>query len=475
MDYFTVKSRFENDFLIKLIRRNFGPLFLSFIFKEYKQYHIVSIPFHTLKVKLILHLEEIKYDIPDKQEIEEYSKNILEMWCRDDYQLLRRYYNSKGEVIVELTSHSERGIRWVEELGPKEFVGTESRFLMIYNMLKELVSGTNAEPERRIKELEEEKRKINSEIREIKESGHVNSFSEFQVRERFQQLSLMSRELLSDFKEVDYNFRNLVKDFYIKGLEEGSKGDLLGVTLDGYTELMNSPQGRSFSGFWQFLLADMGSDKINEMVSEVYSLGDEKGVNIENRLLFNLKNYLYQSGEKIVDTNHRLAEKLNRVISDPKRRDNKRLNSLIQDIKTGILQKSEIKDDNFIKIDGFPEISLVNERPLQLPQSDKVTETVILEPETIKNLSELFSLQYFEREKISKNISTALKKGDRIKLSQILNEKPVEFGVEEIITYFDIAMDSPKNSVLLNEKIKITYRTGVDTKLIEVPEVIFCR
>lgn len=476
MDFFTVKSRFENNYLLKLIRSQHGALFLSFIYREFKENHIVQVNFHKLSIKLVLHLEESDYDIPEKQDIEEYSKHLIETWCQEDYQLLRRYYNPQGEIIVELTTHSERGIRWIEELAPKEFVGTESLFSMIFNMLKDLVSGSSDTPEKRIKDLKEERKRINQEIKEIEETGEVESLDKFQIKERFMQISSSARMLLSEFQEVDNNFRKLVQEFYIKGLQEESKGDILGATLDGYSELMNSPQGRSFSGFWQFLIADIGNDKINEMVSDIYASAENLGLNTDDRVLFNLKNHLYLYGEKIVETNHRLAEKLNRILSDPKRRDNKRMNSLIQDIKTAVFQKEKIKDSEFITIDGIPNINLVNERPLQLPEADIIYE----KPDSelgfgITDLSELFSLQSFERDKIEKNIKLSLNNSDRILLSEIVTKYPVEYGVEEIVTYFDIVSNSDKYTIVPDSKIRIRYEINKKIKEIEVPEVLFCR
>ena len=105
-----------------------------------------------------------------------------------------------GEMFLELTSDSERALKWMEELNPKEYVGTESRFNNIYRLLEELSTGVNENPEDRIRELKEEKRKIDSEIREIEISGKVKTLNSFQIEERFYQVSMAARELLSEFK-----------------------------------------------------------------------------------------------------------------------------------------------------------------------------------------------------------------------------------------------------------------------------------
>jgi len=268
----------------------------------------------------------------------------------------------------------------------------------------------------------------------------------------------------------------MVKKFYIKGMKQDSKGEFLGATLDGYTELMESPQGKSFTGFWQFLLADIGHDKISDMVSEIYDSAEALGLDTDDRLLFNLKSHLYRYGEKILNSNHKLAEKLNRIISDPKRRDSKRLNSLIHQIKSDILNMGEIKDDQFLTIQGSPSLYLINERPLRFPENEiKYQIPNEFNYSDSYDLSELFSLQTFEREKINRAIRNLLKSKDRVSLSEIIKNDPVEFGAEEIITYFDIASSSSKNRIIVDEIIKIYYKSGDKQKVIEVPEVIFCK
>ncbi len=476
MDYYTLKHRFENNYLLKLLKSRSAPLYLSFIYKEFKVNHNTTVEFNDLIVKLINHLEEITWEIPEMQSVEEYGKKLIEQWCSEDFRLLRRFYTRDGEMFLELTSDSERALKWMEELNPKEYVGTESRFNNIYRLLEELSTGVNENPEDRIRELKEEKRKIDSEIREIEISGKVKTLNSFQIEERFYQVSMAARELLSEFKSVDDNFRNLVHNFYIKGLKEDSRGELLGATLDGYSELLDSAQGRSFSGFWNFLISDMGSDNIGKMVSQIYENLKDSNLH-EDRFLMNLKKYLHDSGQKVLATNHKLAAKLNRVLSDPKKRENKMLNSLIQDIKTTILQSRSdlnINEKDFMYIDGEPDIYLPMERPLTLPQITKVYEMPELQTRSITDFAKLFSFHSIEREEVLKVIKNSLKCRDRVYLSQLVLDKPVKYGLEEILTYFDIASSNSRYSIIPEKKIAISYQIEDKVKTIELPEILFC-
>lgn len=476
MDYFTLKHRFENNYLLKLLKSRSAAMFLSFINKEFKLNNLTSIEFNSLIIRLITHLEDIHWEIPDMQTVEEYGKKLIELWCSDDYKLLRRYFSKDAEMFLELTSDSERSLRWMEELNPKEYVGTESRFNNIYRMLEELSTGVNQDPKIRLKELKEERRKIDIEIKDIKEGGTVKALNAFQVEERFHQVSMAARELLSEFKEVDDNFRSLVHNFYIKGLKEDSRGELLGATLDGYTELLDSAQGRSFSGFWNFLISDIGSDNIGKMVSQIYNNLDNKNLQ-EDRFLMNLKKYLHNSGENVLKTNHKLAAKLNRILSDPKKRENRRLIALIQDIKTDILQSDynfNLMDKNFIYIEGIPEIYLPLERPLSYPDVTKIYDIPKEQHGRITDFAKLFSFHSIEREQVIRVIKKSLENRERVYLSSIISDIPIKHGLEEILTYFDIASSNPKYTIISEKRVIIDYSINDNIKSIELPEILFC-
>ncbi|OQY36073.1 MAG: hypothetical protein B6229_10775 [Spirochaetaceae bacterium 4572_7] len=191
----------------------------------------------------------------------------------------------------------------------------------------------------------------------------------------------------------------------------------------------------------------------------------------------NLKKYLHNYGQNILNTNHKLAAKLNRILSDPKKRENKRLHALIQDIKTEILGTKDdinIKSRDFITIDGFPEINLPLERPLSYPEIKKVYETPIKESADITDFAKLFSFHALEREEVYKGIKDKLEEEDRAYLSDIVKDIPVKHGLEEILTYYDIASSDPKCTIVKNEKIIITYIVKSIEKKIELPEIIFC-
>ncbi len=72
-----------------------------------------------------------------------------------------------------------------------------------------------------------------------------------------------ARELLTDFREVEYNFRQLDRRVRERiALWEGSKGALLEEIMGERDLIADSDQGRSFRAFWDFLLSSRRQEEL---------------------------------------------------------------------------------------------------------------------------------------------------------------------------------------------------------------------
>ena len=79
------------------------------------------------------------------------------------------------------------------------------------------------------------------------------------LKDRFQQFTQGARELLSDFREVEHNFRQLDRRVRERiALWEGGKGALLEDIMGERDSIADSDQGNSFRAFWDFLMSSRG-------------------------------------------------------------------------------------------------------------------------------------------------------------------------------------------------------------------------
>ena len=95
---------------------------------------------------LRLHLGETAFPKP--------ALDYLNDWAAPDKGWLRKFYKpGTDEAQFDLTPSTEKAIAWLAQLSERQFIGTESRLLTLFDLLKQMSEGSEADPARRIAEL----------------------------------------------------------------------------------------------------------------------------------------------------------------------------------------------------------------------------------------------------------------------------------------------------------------------------------
>ena len=270
------------------------------------------------------------------------SKKYIQNWTNKGF--LTNYPDEQGEIFYELSAHSSKVIDWLASLKKEEFVGTESKFNNILNQLKELVEFTNEDTEKRIQLLEEKKLEIEQQIQRIKIGEDVKVFEEFEIVPRFNQLNQSAKELLSDFKEVEDNFKEITKGIYQKHADGSlSKSDILQFTFDALDSLKESQQGKSFYAFWKFILSPDLQSKWEDLTKELYKTLAEKSIPVNDPFLKGMKKHLHSSGLKVYRANDKMAEKLSRIIRENENSKSEATKNIIQEIKKTLVEISKTR------------------------------------------------------------------------------------------------------------------------------------
>ncbi len=472
---------------IRLLKANHAPFIISFLYQEFKTNNKITIPNYIL----INHLADYIENIDDNQtdlnllgnNIEK-AKKYIDDWSNNEY--IRKYPDETGEQLHELTSYSEKIIKWLENLKPKEFIGTESRLKDIINRLKELISESTEDPKKKIKELNEKKenvvKEIDRQIRNIKQTWKVDSaFSIIQIKERFENISEDARNLLSDFKEVENNFGRITKQIIEKQLNDyTNKGKLLKYMLDETEALEESSQGKSFYAFYDFLRFETGQTELDKLLVETYSLISKKNIDNTDKFLKNLKFHLLDAGKKVNFSNNKLIEKLSRTLSDKNLKDRKKADEITKEIQKLALQLSNknIKIDNFLELEGEPIINLISSLQLQFEPNKTITkfenfpQTNTEKEDTF--FDDLFNQFEVNKKKLSNNIRKTLLTRQAVSLKEILNLYPIKKGIPELLTYFSIASES-ENHIIESKNKDIVIISETDNKKISIPRVIYTK
>src|SRR3984957_2982319 len=191
----------------RLLRAENAPLVLSFLQQVFVSDNVRSIPAAELASRLDDELFALNERTPGS--FPKQARAYLDDWASPQSGWLRKYYpEGTDEPHFDATPAVEKALAWVRALGEREFVGTESRLNTIFELLRQIVFGTEPDPQARIEELSRRRQQLDDAIGRVL-AGEISLLDRSAVRDRYQQLAATAWELLSDFRQVEENFRRL--------------------------------------------------------------------------------------------------------------------------------------------------------------------------------------------------------------------------------------------------------------------------
>src|SRR5690606_14467491 len=125
------------------------------------------------------------------------ARDYLTDWADNARGWLRRYYPpDSDEPHYDLTPAAERAVHWLAGLEQRAFVGAESRLKVVFDLLRQIVEGSETDPRARIEELERRRTQLDAEIERIR-AGDLALLKPTQIRERFMQAADTARARLA--------------------------------------------------------------------------------------------------------------------------------------------------------------------------------------------------------------------------------------------------------------------------------------
>src|SRR6266516_550706 len=457
---------------IKLLKADHAALIIGFLYNQFKYTQRVAVPLAELVEQLDGYLEN--QNEHDSGRYARTAQAYISEWADQQHQFIRIAVYSDSDVpMVELTADTERAIGWLEDMQMRHFVGTESRFLLILQMLRDIVQNSIDDPEERLKQLEQQRAELDRQIDQIYETAQVDTlYTPIQLRERFFEASSMARQLLRDFRLVEERFRDIARDLQKAQMQPGArKGALVEYVLDADANLKDSDQGRSFYSFWEFLISPSQSDELKSLLVQIAALPELHSALGEYYLLSRLSGYLVNAGEKVVHSNARLAEQLRRLLDEQIQAENRRVQELIQEIKHEAYSQSVPEQVPLLELEGVPEIQLVMERSLWDPTKTPTFET---QPESGSeedlddiDLSGLYDQFSLHEEALERHIETLLEQQPQIRLSEVLEYYPIEKGLAEVLAYCVLAARDPRHFIDSDQYEEIVLEKTV----LQVPQI----
>ena len=425
----------------RLLRADHAPLLLSFLGQVFVTENVRSISATALAARL----DDTLYELNERLGEGTYprpARAYLDEWAAPANGWLRKYYPAGiDQAHFDATPEVEKALSWVTGLRARSFVGTESRLNTVFELLRQMVYGAESDPAARIEDLERRRGDIEAELARVR-AGDLRLMDATGLRDRYQQFGTMAHDLLSDFREVESNFRGLDRQLreQIAGWD-GAKGGLLDDVLGSRTSIADSDQGRSFHAFYDFLLSQDRQDQFVDLLGRVQSMPQ---IDPDSRLRHIHHDWL-AAGERTQATVRLLSEQLRRFLDDQVWLENRRVTDLLRGIEAGALKLREHGPVplTFEMAATGPIVVLPMERPLYRPGAKAVIDSGdVVAGESGVDASLLFMQVYVDRERLATAVRRALQARDHVGLTELLETQPVEHGLAELVGYLSLEDDT---------------------------------
>lgn len=480
LDYATLDTLRSRHPAWRLLRSDHGALVASFLHRVF----VVPNVRVVAEADLAEMLEDELYALRLQLGEDAFPKSGLDYlndWAAHDKGWLRKYYKpGTDEAQFDLTPATEKAIAWLAQLSERQFVGTESRLLTLFDLLKQMAEGSETDPTKRLAELYKRRDEIDGEIARVS-AGDIPLLDDTALKDRFQQFTQGARELLTDFREVEHNFRQLDRRVRERiTLWEGSKGELLEDIMGERDAIADSDQGKSFRAFWEFLLSSRRQEELTALLNSILALPAVAELNPDTRTRRVHYDWL-EAGEHTQRTVAALSQQLRRFLDDQAWLENRRIMDILHGIESKALALREAPPTGMVMVmaAASADLELAMERPLFTPAVKPVfTNVALLAGNEDIDPSVLFDQVVVDQARLSRHIHQALHTRGQITLNELINSQPLEHGLAELVAYLQLGSDA-FNTVIDDHTVEpIQWQTrdadGTElTRSAKLPRVIF--
>lgn len=480
LDYAMLAAMRQQHPAWRLLTADSAPLIASFLHRVFVEPNVRAMR----QSDLVEALDDMLFTVRERSR-EAFPKGAAEYlndWAANDRGWLRKFYPpGSDEPHFDLTPATERAIVWLASLAERSFVGTESRLLTLFELLRQIGEGSQADPQLRLRELQRRRAELDAEIARA-ESGEVSILGDTALKERFQQFTGMARELLADFREVEHNFRGLDRRVRERiALWDGAKGALLEQIMGERDLIADSDQGRSFRAFWDFLMSQSRQEELTALLERVLALPPVAQLEPDPRLRRVHYDWL-EAGEHTQRTVALLSQQLRRFLDDQAYLENRRIMDILRGIEAGALAlRSAAPVGEFMTIaDTAADIELAMERPLYTPGlKPRIADLRIEAGEDGLDATfgdALFSQFVVDKPALAQHLRQALQTRSQVTLRELLEARPLRQGLAELVAYLELASASSATVIDEDMQERVTWRAADGRwKQAHLARVIFSR
>jgi hypothetical protein len=307
-----------------------------------------------------------------------------------------------------------------------------------------------------------------------------------QIKEQYFLIEETAKNLLSDFRQVEQNFRDLDRRFRQKIITTNlTKGKVLEDLFQQQTNLLEEDQGKSFNAFWEFLLSQSKQDEFEKILNEVLNLPAVQEVQRENFNIANVRNDLIEAGDKTKRSTNSLLEQLRKYLEHKSFTENKRIYDNIQEMLRiiSIKVENDFTKLDLLELDNVIDIDLTlghgwDVRGFKPPEKIKFANNNPEEGKGTSDKNQLYEQFEISVAELKNNIKSALKNKRHITFIDFVKEFEIKKGVAEVVAYVEIASNEKSRHIVKEDEhefIDIINSKSNKIFKVKVPQIIFCK
>jgi hypothetical protein len=188
-----------------------------------------------------------------------------------------------------------------------------------------------------------------------------------------------------------------------------------------------------------------------------------------------------EAGEHTQKTVAQLSQQLRRFLDDKALLENRRIMEILRKIEKNALDlRGNHPEGDLMEINSaVADVELPMERRLYSPKvKPSIKEKARNADETDVDPTALFSQVVVDKEVLSRHIRHSLQQRSQITLQQLVELKPLDQGLAELLAYLELATNSPLFQATIDEDETDNISWSSESGLVreaEMPRVIFVR
>ena len=483
MKYLQLKAYLDAAPASRLLQARNAAYVVYFFHRQFKSSRRTAIPHSELLPALATFREELQESEPEA--LRDKPESYLTDWCEQRW-LRRVLETGRSEPVYQLTPHSEEVIEFLDRALNQElgFVGTESRLRTIIRLLDELVIGASSDPEVHLKRLRDDRARIDQEIARIERDGIVVPFGPTRIREQFGSAVDLLKQLQSDFRAVEEQFRTITLRVQQRRAEgEGTRGRILGDALDAEDALKNEDQGISFFEFLKFIQSPAQQERLHVIIQELLRIQDLAAQTDGLETVRRMVTVLLGEAEKVAQTTRRLSSTLRRLLDSRVQSERRRTADLLRQIRGLAALMHEAPPSSTVALEIEAELCI--NAPLSRTDWRPPTEFERLDltdhapsDEAAQDAFRVYgALRPIDWLGIHRRIDSALTEFERLSLSDLVTMSHPTARVVDVVGYLETAYERkhPIDRTATEEIVLQPEGEDGRTLLVTVPLVTFQR